>query len=113
MSGHYRRDEDRPTLLYGGLGLLREPPKGVYYSLNPIKPGAYAKAPARMVHVERGESSEQTPKERAAERRLTVYVSPDVLKQLRHMAVDERKSVSALAERALEYAVKHPDVLRG
>lgn len=44
--------------------------------------------------------------------RVTVYVAPEVLLGAEHLAVDMRWSMSKLAERALELAIKNPDMLR-
>ena len=74
--------------------------------ISPRKPPAPSAKPQSPADFIRGKA-EAAPKNE----RVTVYVSPAVLLKAEHLAVDMRLSMSALAERALALAVKHPEML--
>ncbi|URR36758.1 hypothetical protein NBE99_06395 [Thermosynechococcus sp. HN-54] len=43
--------------------------------------------------------------------KVTLYLSPDVHRQLKIAAVVEQETMSVLAERAIEFLLAHPEVL--
>lgn len=96
IAGHYRGDEGRASLDYGGFSLLREPPKGVYFSLNPIKSAAYAKGPARMVVANHGETSADAD----VERRTTLLLDFDAPREVTHVSATEAEKDQARAHAA-------------
>lgn len=91
IAGHYRLDEGHFHLPFGGLSILRQPPKGVYVSLNPIKSAAYAKAPARMVVAKHGETSSDVD----VEHRTTLLIDVDSPRAVTGVSATEAEKAQA------------------
>ena len=96
VAGHYRQDEGYHSLPYGRLSLLREPPKGVYISLNPIKSAAYAKAPARMVVARKGETSADSD----VDRRTVLLIDVDAPREVSNVSAAAAEKAQAAAHTA-------------
>lgn len=93
VAGHYRGDSRRQALPGSQLSLLRDRPKGVYISLNPIKAAARAKAPARMVIAKTGESSLDVD----VERRTRLLIDVDAPREVTHVSASDEEKNQAIA----------------
>jgi hypothetical protein len=93
VAGHYRGDLGRHALPGNRLSSLRERPKGVYISLNPIKPAARAKAPAQMVAAKKGEASSDSD----IERRTRLLIDVDAPRQVAHVSASAHEKDQAIA----------------
>ncbi|MFO1077104.1 MAG: hypothetical protein U1E73_05195 [Planctomycetota bacterium] len=100
-AGHYRADLGREGLPHGGFSMLKEPPKGVYLTLNPIKRAAHSKAPGRVVATRKGEASTDVD----VERRTTLLIDVDAPREVSNVSAsdDEKAEAIAIAEEIRNY----------
>jgi hypothetical protein len=66
---------------------------GVYYSINPIKPAAYGKAPSRLVKAKRGETAGDAD----VERRTILLVDIDAPREVNGVPATDEEKARALA----------------
>lgn len=101
VAGHFRGEPDRKTLPSSDLSLLREQPKGVYVTLNPVKVAARARAPGRIVVADASPTSADTD----MERRTRLLIDVDAPREVSSVSASdaEKGRADALAKEIRGY----------